>query len=73
MVSQSRLARPDWTQALNIDFSRRTSLTILYGHHWCGVCSLRDLASNTDLQLGQGESGGWMVDTNHDLIPHHII
>ena len=60
LVSQSRLARPDWTQALNIDFSRRTSLTILYGHHWCGVCSLRDLASNTDLQLGQGESGGWI-------------
>ena len=58
VVSQSRLARPDWSLALHIDFSRRASLTILYGHHWCGLCRLRDLAANTDLELGQGESGG---------------
>ena len=47
-ISPTKFASPDWTSALKIDFSQKTSLTILYGNYQCGVCALRDMVEERD-------------------------
>ena len=47
-VSPTKFSAPDWSSALMVDFSKKTSLTILYGDYQCGVCSMRDLEEISD-------------------------
>ena len=60
LISPTKFQTPDWTSALKIDFSQKTSLTILYGNYQCGVCSMRDTLDTGDT----GDSDHVFSDTD---------
>ena len=58
-ITSTKFSQPDWTAAPKIDFSQKTSLTILYGDVQCGVCSMRDMMEEE--QEAESGASDWEV------------
>ena len=58
-IAPTKFSQPDWTAASKIDFSQKTSLTILYGDVKCGVCSLRNMMEED--QEADSNASNWEV------------
>ena len=58
-IAPTKFSQPDWTAAPKIDFSQKTSLTILYGDVQCGVCSMRDMMEEE--QEAESGASDWEV------------
>ena len=52
-ISPTKYSVPDWSEALQVDFGAKTSLTILYGSYQCGVCSMRTMQETHDTDQGE--------------------
>ena len=58
-IAPTKFSQPDWTAASKIDFSQKTSLTILYGDVQCGVCSMRNMMEEE--QEADSNASNWEV------------
>ena len=58
-IAPTKFSQPNWTAAAMIDFSQRTSLTILYGDVQCGVCNMREMMEGE--AEAESEASDWEV------------